>query len=282
MTEPQVKYTDKSQAAGWKGFGLLVIGTCAGTILAMLGYGELEKHGMKAFSDFKSPILFGIGALLFLGCLATLIIKQWWIILWFIRRIHNILLRLAPIYVPLSRGLWPSSRLAVSELMAVGVSSGLPSISARDWYKRKVPFASFQYLASSLREKHIPNTNTKNSDVVIIRCEYGSRVFGPYLKLPKLGRYIAVFRIRKCDIKQESNNRLDFDVALFDDQQNKCTKIAEVLVQDHHLSEEYKGIVVPFIITESQKYVEFRVKTANAQSIELLLDRISVVWLGKC
>ena len=177
-------------------------------------------------------------------------------------------------------------RVAKCELLTTGYSPALPEVPVARYSRKKTPYSSFQYRPTSLDDKHRRGIQEVQDPLAIggLASEAAEErwcIFGPYVRLPRDGRYIAVFRVRCA----RGNGCVYFDVTHRSDADSKAGKpfdgplshgSAPMAEGDH-----YVPVVLEFAY-RGQPDVEFRVDPHHqASGITVRVDRVSILWVGR-
>lgn len=193
-------------------------------------------------------------------------------------------------------GLFMHRRLVAAELMTRGFSRALPHLRMAKWKNKMVPVSSFCYDPQSLRPEHsrvhkgrvVNDCNASNGTSILFEdpdTEWA--VFGPYIRLPKRGHYLAVFRVRLCRRRgyhiSDARRQLEFDVAHLESGENRPTFHCASR-RWSGFDKQYASVAISFAYN-GEKDVEFRVRPRQQAKHppvpRVAIDCISVVYVGR-
>ena len=181
---------------------------------------------------------------------------------------------------------WHRREAIRAEAERSGHSRSLEKIDPNAFFQDTVPYFSFMYSASKL--EHLRHVSKERCDGAMsglvavgkrdcvaegAQKEEDWAVYGPYLRLPRLGRYAVVFSMM-C--RRESRARETQDVVIDVLSHPGPPLVSQVVCVD---SSRFQAFVLEFCY-DCEKTVEFRVHPHGKGNGDVVLDTVSVLAIG--
>ncbi|MFO7900316.1 MAG: hypothetical protein R6V58_14810 [Planctomycetota bacterium] len=281
MTEER-KANGGRAIAAWVAVVLSLILIVLAILNSPLTQRQLEAQGIQTWVDMW-PGLLRVGALL-LGGLG-IIWLTYWRRAWLTRSPYwaFALLKRA------RAGLFMHRRLIAAELLTRGYSPALRELQIAEWHKKTTPLASFWYDPASLPRRHNDwsraqldqDCNASNNQCLAYDEAERWSIIGPYIRLPRKGRYLTVFRVRLRREDAEGKH-LVFDVTHRSKPHSARAFHCAARVW-RGADKQYEAVAI-FFGYNGEEQIEFRVNPdvrRTSDPPQVAIDCISVLYLGK-
>ena len=179
---------------------------------------------------------------------------------------------------------FPSAQAIAADVRAIGYSRDLPRLDISKWRDKDVPVTCFQYTGTSLGSdvrhstSEAEDPDATNGGAVLSADSNRWWIFGPYIRLPRKGRYMVTFRVRLLDEFGEDDS-IHFDVcAKLGTRANPVYVRREVSLDDLTMR-GFTPVTLEFDYGR-EAGVEFRINQPHGSVHRLALDCVSVLRIG--